>query len=163
MKIQILTLLALLQGAVLAQSLDDKPREFKEFIEGFAKSDLLKLRGNQKTETAMELSKVLAARELNKTGVFRITVAKVEPRVFPAQKEPGWRVLHAKENLKDGSLSFEVALWAYVRQDPGKVLEKIRPGKDIVVTGKLSRADFSATPRLILHLDIDVIELKAAE
>ena len=116
-------------GAVLAQSLDDKPREFKEFIEGFAKSDLLKLRGNQKTETAMELSKVLAARELNKTGVFRITVAKVEPRVFPAQKEPGWRVLHAKENLKDGSLSFEVALWAYVRQDPGKVLEKIAQKK----------------------------------
>lgn len=70
-----------------AQSLSDKPLEFKEFIADFAKSDLLKLRGNQKTETAMELSKTLAAKELNKTGVFKLKVAKVEPRIYPAQKE----------------------------------------------------------------------------
>jgi len=71
-----------------AQSLNDKPREFKEFIADFAKSDLLKLRGNQKTETALELSKTLAAKELNKTGVFKLKVAKVEPRIYPAQKVP---------------------------------------------------------------------------
>lgn len=71
-----------------AQSLSDKPREFKEFIADFAKSDLLKLRGNQKTETALELSKTLAAKELNKTGVFKLKVAEVEPRIYPAQKVP---------------------------------------------------------------------------
>jgi hypothetical protein len=71
-----------------AQSLSDKPREFKEFIADFAKSDLLKLRGNQKTETALELSKTLAATELNKAGVFKLKVAKVEPRIYPAQKVP---------------------------------------------------------------------------
>jgi hypothetical protein len=68
-----------------AQSLSDKPREFKEFIADFAKSDLLKLRGNQKTETALELSKTLAAKELNKTGIFKLKVAKLEPRIYPAQ------------------------------------------------------------------------------
>lgn len=66
-----------------AQSLNDKPREFKEFVADIAKSDLLKLRGNQKTETALELSKTLAAKELNKTGVFKLKVAKV-PRIYPA-------------------------------------------------------------------------------
>lgn len=71
-----------------AQSLSDKPREFKEFIADFAKSDLLKLRGNQKTETALELSKTLAAKELNKTGIFKLKVAKLEPRIYPAQKVP---------------------------------------------------------------------------
>jgi len=72
---------------VSAQSLSGKPREFKEFIADFAKSDLLKLRGNQKTEIALELSKTLAAKELNKTGVFKLKVAKVGSRIYPAQKE----------------------------------------------------------------------------
>lgn len=157
----ILSLLGVLP--VSAQSLNEKPREFKEFIEPFPKSDLLKLRGNQKAEAALELSTKLASKEVNKTGVFKLKVSKVEPRIYPAQKEPGWRVMHAKEIVKEGSLSIEVGLWAYVRQDPNGVLAKIRPGKEIIFTGKISRADISSTDRVMLHLDIDVIELKAAE
>ncbi len=157
----ILAMLWTVPGA--AQTLSEKPREFKEFIEPFAKSDLLKLRGNQKTEAALELSTKLAAREVNKAGVFKLKVSKVEPRIYPAQKEPGWRVLHAKEMIKEGSLSIEVGLWAYVRQDPNGVLAKIRPGKEIIFTGKTSRADISSTDKVMLHLDIDVMELKAAE
>lgn len=83
MRALILTISLCLALPLSAQSLNDKPREFKEFITDFAKSDLLKLRGNQKTETALELSKTLAAKELNKTGVFKLEVAKVEPRIYP--------------------------------------------------------------------------------
>lgn len=138
-------------------------REFKDLLKHIPSKDFLKLRGNTKTETAAAMSKDITARELNKETTFRIEVGKVDSWPFAGENITGWRVHCQDERVKEGSLYITVSAWAYIRADPDGVLKNIRPGKKIVVTGTITRADMTAVAEPVLNIDLRVSSIKPAK
>lgn len=136
-------------------------REFKDLLKHIPSKDFLKLRGNTKTETAMTMSKDITAKELRQESTFRMEAGKVEAWPFPQEGISGWRIRCQDEKVKEGSLVITVSAWAYVRQDPEGIIPKIKIGKDVIVTGKISRADITVTGNPALNIDLDVSSLKA--
>jgi ribosomal protein L23 len=118
----------------------------------------LKLRGAKKEEGAQELSKPLIAKELNKDATFEVKVAKVETWAFP-QAESGWRILVDKEKVRMGSTAIDTDLIVYVRQDLKDVVDKVKKGQKIQVTGRLSRCDLTAKDSPILHIDVQAASI----
>jgi hypothetical protein len=136
------------------------PREFKDLLKHIPSKDFLKLRGNTKAETAMAMSKDITAKELRQDSTFRMEAGKVEAWPFPQEGITGWRIRCQDEKVKQGSLIITVSAWAYVRLDPDGIIPKIKIGKDVVVTGKISRADLTATDKPTLNIDLDASSLK---
>lgn len=138
-------------------------REFKDLLKHIPSKDFLKLRGNTKTEAAAAMSKDITTRELNKETTFRIEVGKVDSWPFAGENITGWRVHCQDEKIKEGSLYITVSAWAYIRADPDGVLKNMRPGKKIIVTGTITRADMTAVAEPVLNIDLRVSSIKPAK
>lgn len=136
-------------------------REFKDMLKDIPSKEFLKLRGSTKTETAAAMSKEITLREVNKESTFSIEVGKVDVWPFAGENITGWRVHCKDERVKEGSLYITVSAWAYIRADPEGILKKIRPGKKIIVTGTLTRADITAVAEPVLNIDMRVSSIKA--
>ncbi len=138
-------------------------REFKDLLKHIPSKDFLKLRGNTKAETAMAMSKDITTRELEKESTFRVKVGKVEAWPFPNKGITGWRLAVQDEKVKEGSLNIIVSAWIYVHTDPDGLIPKIRPGKEVTVSGKILRADITAVDVPKLNVDLVVPVLKVAK
>lgn len=136
------------------------PREFKDLLKHIPSKEFLKLRGNTKGETAMEMSKDITAKELRQESTFRMKVGKVEAWPFPEEGISGWRIHCVDEKVKEGSLIITVSTWAYLRKDTEGVIPKVKVGKDVIVTGKISRADLTVTDKPTLNIDLNASSLK---
>ena len=161
----LLTLLSLLLSlneatAQNAPAVPGGAREFKDMLKGFPSKEFLKLRGNTKVETSMEMSKQITAKELGKEGTYRGKVTKIEVWPFPERGITGWR-LAVEDDLKQGSMTINVWAWVYVHTDPNGVIPKIKVGKEVTVTGKVNRADLSVTEAPRLNIDLIVTAMTA--
>lgn len=159
----VLSLLLTLNLSAQAPAAAGAPREFKDLLKHIPSKDFLKLRGNSKSETAMAMSKDITAKELRQESTFRMEVGKIEAWPFPEDGISGWRIHCQDEKVKQGITVITVSAWAYVRQDPDGVIPKLKIGKDVVVTGKISRADLTATDKPTLNIDLNVSSLKPAK
>ena len=139
-----LALLASLDAPAQApkEAIPAKPREIEDMFALIPKGDLMKLRGSKQAETIKEINAKIGAAELQKEGTFRITVDSVEPKVFEEGLK-GWAVRGKQKLLKAGGATIIVTSWIYVRVDPDKLLAKIRSGRDLVVTGRVAKAELA--------------------
>jgi hypothetical protein len=133
-------------------------RTYEDILKAIPQSDFLKLRGSKKEEGAAELSKPLIANELNKDATFAVKVDKVETWAFP-QAVTGWRILVDKEKVRMGSTAIDTDLIVYVRQDLADVVNKVKKGQKIQVTGRVSRCDLTAKDSPILHIDVQAASI----
>lgn len=133
-----------------------KPREFGDIIKSIPKSDLSNLRGNKKADAVMEISKKLTAAEAGKEGTFRVKVDRVEPWLFQTDNVSGWRIDCANESFKESGVTIGLVAYVYFRQDPDKKIEKIRPGREVVVSGTVSRAGMTTNPNGNPQLNVDI-------
>jgi hypothetical protein len=129
-------------------------RTYEDILKVIPQQDFLKLRGNRKAESAMELSKVLIQNEVDKESTFAIKIAKVEPWPFPAEGITGTRIIAEDEKIRMGSVTITTTVFVYVRATPTDATAKLRRGQKIMVTGKLSRCDVTAVESPILNIDI---------
>ncbi|MBL9178571.1 MAG: hypothetical protein JNM65_10935 [Verrucomicrobiaceae bacterium] len=159
-QILILSLLLTLPLSAQAPAAAGAPREFKDLLKHIPSKDFLKLRGNSKSDAAMAMSKDITAKELRQESTFRMEVGKIEAWPFPEDGISGWRIRCQDETVKQGSLVITVSAWAYVRQDPDGVIPKLKIGKDVIVSGKISRADLTATDKPTLNIDLNASSIK---
>jgi hypothetical protein len=129
-------------------------RTFEDILKNIPQQDFLKLRGAKKDEGAMELSKTLMAKELNKEGTFALKVDKVETWPFPQGGVTGWRIWIDADKERMGSVTVDMNCFVYVREDPSGTAAKLKKGQKITVTGRVSRCDFTAMNGPVLHVDI---------
>lgn len=120
--------------------------------------DLLKLRGNDKLQSAMTISQQITAREVGKEGIYHGKVTRIEPWPFPQLGITGWR-LAIEDQIKQGSTTMGVFAWVLVHKDPNGVIPKLRVGKDITVSGKISRTELSLPDQPRLNVDLTVLEM----
>jgi len=115
-----------------------KPREIQDMLNVVPKSDLLKLRGKTLPDATIEIGQKIMAAEVNKVGTFRITFETVSPEINNAEK--GWVVTCRQKPVKSGGVSIDIACYVHIREDPEKLLEKMRGGHDLIVTGNVTEA-----------------------
>jgi hypothetical protein len=152
-------LLLLLTGTHASAQNGVKVRSFKDMLKDIPAKELLKLSGNKKVEVAMELSKQITLRELGKEGAYQGKIGKIEVWPFPEKGITGWR-LAVEDTFKRGGDTINVWAWVYIHTDPEGVVPKLKVGKEILVTGKVNRADLSITdagPRLNVDLIVPVM------
>lgn len=164
-----LLILSLLTASVLpmtgfAQNGQKTARGISDVLEVIPAKDLLKLRGNTKPQSLVEASNKLFAAEGNKTSTFKIKVDKAIVWNFPQQGGgQGWRVEAAGERYRSGGITIESVAYLYIRQDPLDILSKIRPGAELVATGKVTRCDLNSPNKIILNMDIQVESFELAK
>ena len=163
LRLSLTVFVLMLASHASAQAPAGGTREFKDLLKSFPSKAFLKLRGNTKLETAAAMSKDITVKEVNKESTFKIKVGKVDSWPFANENITGWRVHCMDEKVKQGSLNITVSAWAYVRADPDGVLKNIRPGKEIIVSGILTRADLTAVAEPVLNIDMRVSSLKAGK
>lgn len=137
-------------------------RKFKDMLKAIPSKDFGQLYGSKKVEASMAMSKLIAAKEVNKEGTFRGTVTGIESWPFPQQGVTGWR-LAVEDVLDQRGVTITVWAWVLVQTDPNGVMPKIKVGKEIIVTGKVTRAEFiasAATPRLNVDLSVPAMSVQ---
>ncbi|TDU63107.1 hypothetical protein EI77_04529 [Prosthecobacter fusiformis] len=140
-----------------------KARELEDVLEDIPSKDILKLRGSTKQVAATEISSKLVAAEVTKETTFKLKVDKVIPWSFPQQGNvQGWRANSNSERIRCGSVMFDTNIQLYIKQDPKGLLEKMRPGTELVVTGKVSRCDITVPGKVFLNMDIQVSDFAEA-
>lgn len=168
MNLRYLLVLSLFTASVLpiaglAQNGPKAAREISEVLEVIPSKDLLKLRGNSKPQSLVEASNKLMAAEVNNTSTFKLKVGKAIPWNFPQQGGgSGWRV-EASERYRSGGLTIECVAYLYIRQDPQEILPKIRPGAELMATGKVTRCDLNSPNKIILNMDVQVESFELAK
>lgn len=120
-------------------------REFKDMLKDIPSKDILKLSGGKKEEVAMEMSKQLTLKEHGKEGTYKGKITSIEVWPFPERGITGWRIA-LQDTFKRGGDTILVWAWVHIHTDPNGVMPKLKVGKEIVVTGKVNRADLSLTP-----------------
>jgi hypothetical protein len=143
--------------SVVAQSAP-VPREYAAILKAIPQRDSLKLRGANKEDAALELSKLLTP-EIGRTDTYRFKVNSVDRSLFPGEGITGWRIIANDEKVKLGSLSVGVEAYAYVRADPDGLLAKVKRGTVLLVTGTVNACSISArdAPRFYIHIDASSI------
>jgi len=156
-------LLALLSPLFLLNEADAQPasggiRSFKDMLKDVPAKEILKLWGPKKVETATAISQQINAREVGKVGTYRGKVTKMDPYSFPNENLIGWR-LGVEDDFKRGGDTLAVFSWVMVHTDPNGLIPKIRIGDEITVSGKVNRAELTATdaPRLNVDLIVPVM------
>ena len=160
----ILTLVCLLSvlNEGMAQNAPGSARKFKDMLKAVPSKDFAQLYGSKKVDASLGMSKLIAAKELNKEGTFRGIVTKIEPWPFPQLSVTGWR-LAVEDNLDQRGVTISVWAWVLVQTDPNGVIPKVKVGKEITVTGKVSRVEFIAsadTPRLNVDLVVPAMSVQ---
>lgn len=146
----------------MAENAPGTVRKFKDMLKAVPSKDFGQLYGSKKVEASMAMSKLIAAKELNKEGTFRGTVTSIEPWPFPALGVTGWRIA-VEDSLDQRGVNISVWVWVQVHTDPNGVIPKIKVGKEITVTGKVTRAEFvasAATPRLNVDLAVPAMSVQ---
>lgn len=133
-----------------------KPREFADIVKTIPKADLSNLRGNKKADAVIEIGKKLTAAEQGKEGTFRVKVDRVDSWLFQPDNVTGWRIDCANESFKESGVTIGLVAYVYFRQDPEKKLAKLRPGREVVVSGTLSRAGMTLSPNGSPQLNFDI-------
>lgn len=146
----------------IAENASPIVRKFKDMLKAIPAKDFGQLYGNKKVEASMAMSKLIADKEVNKEGTFRGIVTKIEPWPFPQQGVTGWR-LAVEDILDQRGVTISVWAWVLVQTDPNGVMPKIKVGREITVTGKVTRAEFmasAATPRLNVDLAVPAMSVQ---
>jgi hypothetical protein len=117
-----------------------KERQIEDILDVIPKNDLLQLRGSKQADAAMEFTQKMRDAELNKEGTFRITVDSVRPHLFEDNVK-GWLMHGRFKPIKAGAVTIAVVTHICFRQDPEKLLDKIRPGRDLLITGLVSKSE----------------------
>lgn len=156
-------LLALLSPLIVLNEAAAQPaaaaaRSFKDMLKDVPAKEMLKLFGPKKVEVAASISQQINAKEVGKVGTYRGKVSKVDPYSYPNENLVGWR-LGVEDNFKRGGDTIGVFTWVMVHTDPTDMIPKIRVGDEITVTGKVNRAELTATdaPRLNVDLIVPVM------
>ncbi len=71
--------------------------------------------------------------------------------------------MEASERYRSGGLTIECVAYFYIRQDPQEILPKIRPGAELVATGKVTRCDLNSPNKIILNIDVQVESFELAK
>ena len=130
-------------------------RAFKDLLKDIPAKDILKLWGTKKVETSMAMSEQIKAREIGKEGTFRGKVQTIESWPYPALSIVGWRI-GIEDSFKRGGDVIIVSTLVYIHTDPNGVMPKIKEGKEVTITGKVTRADLTVTGAPKLNIDMTV-------
>jgi hypothetical protein len=141
-----------------AQNASGGVRTFKDILKDVPAKEILKLWGPKRVETAMAISLQINAREVGKVGTYRGKVSKIDPYSYPNENLIGWR-LAVVDDFKRGGDTLAVFSWVMVHTDPHGMIPKIRVGDEVTVTGKVNRAELTATDVPRLNVDLIVPEM----
>ena len=140
------------------------PREIEDVLKNIPPKDLLKLRGNTRKEASHQISSKLLDAEVNKESTFKLKVDQITPWNFPQQGNvKGWRGHSTDARIRSGGVTIETNIYLYIKQDPKNLLDKIRPGAELIVTGKVSRCDIVVPGKTLLNMDIQVSDFAEAK
>lgn len=167
------SVIAALIGLTLqvSQAADDqKGREVEDVLKHVPDKDLMKLRSGR-GEGVKEVSAKLQAGEVTKDTAFVLKVDKMEDWNFPNQgNADGWRAKGISERLRAAGLYIQTNVIVYIKKEALTpegldIVKKHRPGKKLLLAGRVSRCDVTQLSggQTQLHIDLQVSAISEAD
>lgn len=146
-----------------------KGREVGDVLKHLTDKELMKLRSGR-GEGVKEVSAKLQAAEVSKDTAFVLKVDKMEDWNFPNQGNvEGWRARGISERLRAAGLYIQTNVTLYIKKEALTpegldIVKKHRPGKKLLMTGRVSRCDITqlSPGQTQLHIDLQVSSISEA-